>query len=381
MDALAGAIAALPILDHHGHGLFHEAAWRAAPLEPYFTEAADPEVLARHVPHNLCFRRSVRELAALYGCDPTPDAVRAARAGQDYGALCARLMREAGIELLLMDDGIWPGQLLSVAHMNALLPTRRVARIEAEAAGLVRAHPGAHAYLDAVERHFGALAPELAALKSIAAYRTGLDLARPALADVQRDLDALLRATPEGLAPRLTGKALVDATVYAALRAGVRHRLPIQFHTGYGDPDLDLRLAHPLHLRALLEDPELRGLQVVMLHCYPYVREAGYLASVYPGAWLDVGLTIPYTSTHGMVGAWHEALHLSPVTKVLFSTDAQRTPEMYWLAARAGRSTLARALAETVAHGDLNADEALWAARRVLRDNAAELYRVGEDAL
>ncbi|BDP44064.1 hydrolase (plasmid) [Deinococcus aetherius] len=376
-DSLGEHVASLPILDHHAHGLFPEAPWRAEPIEPYFTESADPDILARHVPHNLYFRRSIRQLAELYGCDPTPDAVREARQAQDYPALCARLMRETGITLLLMDDGIWPDRLLTVGQMNTLLPTRRVARIETEAAGLLREVPDARAYLKRVEAHFDALAPGLVALKSIAAYRTGLDVKRPEWPDVQRDLDALLRETPPDRTPRLNRKALLDATLHAALRAGLRHGLPVQFHTGYGDPDLDLRLANPLHLRALLEDPELRGLNVVMLHCYPFVREAGYLASVYPGAWLDVGLTIPYTSTHGMVTAWHESLHLTPVTKVLFSTDAQRTPEMYWLAARAGRTTLTRALGETVEAGDLSPGEARWAARRLLHDNAAELYRTG----
>ena len=62
---------------------------------------------------------------------------------------------------------------------------------------------------------------------------------------------------------------------------------------------------------------------------------ASTLASVYPGAYVDLGLTVPYASVRGMRTALHEAMHLAPITKVLLSTDAQRTPETFWLAARA----------------------------------------------
>ena len=72
--------------------------------------------------------------------------------------------------------------------------------------------------------------------------------------------------------------------------------------------------------------------------------------------------------------SFHEALHLAPVTKLLLSTDAQRTPETFWLAARWGRRVLGEALDTTIADGDLSANEASWAASRILHDNAAELY-------
>ena len=76
--------------------------------------------------------------------------------------------------------------------------------------------------------------------------------------------------------------------------------------------------------------------------------------------------------------ALHEALHLSPISKVLISTDAQRTPELYWLAARWARRTLEAVLNQTTRGGDLSAAEADWAAGRLLWHNAHELYGRGE---
>ena len=50
---------------------------------------------------------------------------------------------------------------------------------------------------------------------------------------------------------RLSSKPVIDYFVVRALRFAAPRAWPLQFHTGYGDPDLDLRLANPLHLRPL----------------------------------------------------------------------------------------------------------------------------------
>ena len=178
-----------------------------------------------------------------------------------------------------------------------------------------------------------------------------------------------------GAVPRIGSKPLLDAALRIALRVACQTRLPVQFHTGYGDPDLDLRLADPLLLRELFTDPDLTGLQVVTLHCYPYTREAGYLASVYPGAYLDLGLTIPFTSQHAMRTHVHEALHLAPLSKVLFSTDASRTAELYYLGALWGRRIIGQVLDDCIAVSDLTSAEAENGALRLLHSNASGLYR------
>ncbi len=363
----------VPLYDHHAHALYHEPLWRAAPLEGYFTEASDPTVQRRFVPDNLFYRRSIRDLAELYACDPTPDAVRAARAAREYGALCTELFRDANIGRVLIDDGFWPDRLWTVQEARARLPVpvARVVRIETELQGLMPAHDTLDGLLDALEAHLRDAGRTAAGFKSIIAYRSGLNVTPPTLADAER---SFTRERQRG--GKLTEKPLLDAALLRALRVAVDLNLPVQFHTGYGDPDLDMRLASPLHLREVIETPDLKELRVVLLHCYPYVREAGYLASSYPGVYLDLGLTIPYTSVRAMLTATQEALHLSPISKVLISTDAQRTPELYWLAARWARRVLRDVLTQTVQDGDLTDTEADWAARRVLWDNASDLYPV-----
>ena len=371
-------LSSVPWYDHHAHAVFSEEFWRRGGIEPYFSEATDPQILSTHTPHNLFFRRSVRDLAEFYGCEAERSAVETARRRWDYLELNRAMFGASNISALLIDDGIWRGRLWTVAESAARLPVPvgRILRIETELEDLLPQSRTAAELLDALEALLRREAPGLSGLKSILAYRTGLEIQTHAQAEVDRAFETAQRDRAAGHT-RLNLKPLLDTALRRSLTVAHDTGLPVQFHIGYGDPDLDLRLANPLHLRPIFEDPELRGLNVVLLHCYPYVREAGYLAAVYPGAWLDLGLSVPHLSVDGMRRAVHEALHLAPVSKVLLSTDAQRTPELFWLACRWGRRVLGQVLGETVQNGDLSAAEADWAAARLLHGNAENLYPVG----
>src|SRR5262249_7804478 len=120
-------------------------------------------------------------------------------------------------------------------------------------------------------------------------------------------------------------------------------------------------------LKPLVE--RFRETPFVLLHCYPYVREAGWLAHVYGNVWLDLSLTIPHVSQPSQ--AIREALELPPVSKLLYASVAARTPPLYYLAARWWRRSLAEVLPELLSEG-----EAEEAARLILRDNARSLYRL-----
>jgi uncharacterized protein len=83
--------------------------------------------------------------------------------------------------------------------------------------------------------------------------------------------------------------------------------------------------------------------------------------------WFDLSLTIPHVwRAAEMV---REALELAPTSKLLYASDAARTPELYYLAARGWRAALAEVLGDALTPAD--AEEA---GRRVLRENALALY-------
>ena len=142
------------------------------------------------------------------------------------------------------------------------------------------------------------------------------------------------------------------------LWTGLGLGLPLQLHTGFGDPDADLRRCDPLLLRGFLQRTEPAGVPVMLLHCYPYHREAGYLAQAFPHVYLDVGLAINYAGARA-AAVVAESLELAPFGKVLFSSDAWGPPELHYLGALLWRRATARVLGAWVADGDWSQADAL----------------------
>jgi uncharacterized protein len=298
-----------------------------------FSESPDPRQWP-HVATGITYRRAIRELASFFGCASTETAVYEYRMATDPAVYAAALLRATGTEILLVDDGFPPpGTGTGWAELGRLAgcdarPVMRIERV-AETGGS-----------DVVRREVTAARENgFIALKTISAYRTGLELER------------------------------IHDFVVAGLEAneGTSAPLPVQIHCGFGDWDLYLPRADPGHLKPLIE--RFRETPFVLLHCYPFVREAGWLAHVYGNVWFDVSLTIPHVArADEMV---RQALELAPVSKLLYASDAARTPELYYLAAKWWREALAIVLPEL-----LPPDEVEVAGRQILRDNAAALYRL-----
>ena len=68
------------------------------------------------------------------------------------------------------------------------------------------------------------------------------------------------------------------------------------------------------------------------------------------------------------------ALGAAPFSKLMYSSDGVRVPELHWLAAHAGRRILGTVLGELVGDRELSGREADDIAQRVLRDNAWHIY-------
>jgi uncharacterized protein len=313
------------------------------------------------------YQRAIPLLAGQLGCEATEAAVYEHRRSHDPSGYAAQLLRATGTELLLLDDGFPPpGVGTSCAQLGELAgcdarPVMRIERVAEEAGddGLADDPPSYdrldHDRLDRVRAAVeSARADGFVALKTIVAYRGGLDLDA---------LPAPLRTD------RLEGMPL-GAVLIAALEANeaTGDPLPVQVHTGFGDSDLSLPAARPGLLKPLIE--RFRETTFVLLHCYPFVREAGWLAHVYGNVFFDLSLTIPHVSRPAVALA--EALELAPVSKLLYASDAARAPELYLLASVWWRDALAEVLPAL-----LSGDGAVSAAQMILRDNALAVYGLG----
>jgi len=368
------------LVDEHCHAVAPDAGEDAATWRRWLTESGDPRIQGEAVTTTVFYRRMVRDLAELLGCGATEEEVLAARRALGPERALARLWADAGIETALVDTG-FPGpgrRTVAAADVTRLtgVGVRPILRLEPLMADLILAHPtleAAAAALRAVVA--GARDQGYVGLKSVAAYRTGLDIQEPARATAVAAYSRLRTDGQTQGSLRLADKAVLDALLLEALREAARQGLPIQFHTGYGDTDADLRLANPLHLRWLLEQADLRDLPIVLLHeAYPFTREAAVLASLYGNVYLDLSYGIPFLGAAEMAACTRAALAVAPGSRLVYSSDGAILPEIHWASAKWGRRLIGAVLDNQVASGEIDAAQAAQTARAVLRDNAIRLY-------
>jgi len=371
----------VPMVDNHCHGILRSqdfediVSWRWA-----FTESADPGMPREHVSTTAFYRRLIRTLSSYFDCEPDEEAVFTVRAGRDITELTGELLRSANVETLLIDTGYPPAEeVLPGDELGKLADCRTEPMLRLEI--LMERLLSEHGSLQEVREALAAALDDVrgqgyVALKSIAAYRTGLAVREWTEEEAEASLREFRQDSQEGSA-RLAHKPLLDTLLHVAFAEAARQEVPVQFHCGYGDADTDLRLGNPLHLRAVLEKPDYRGMPVVLLHeCYPYTREGGYLAAVYENVYLDLSYGIPLLGYGEMLAFTREALGVAPTSKLMYSSDGIGVPEIHWMSAIDGRRVLGQALEELVAHAEMSISGAEAAGESLLRGNAIHLYRL-----
>ncbi len=371
----------VPVVDNHCHSIMRDqtfddiAGWRQS-----FTESTDSGMARDHVASTALYRRLIQTLADFLGCEPEEEAVFAARTGRDGREIIGALLRAANVDTLLLDTGFPPPEeVFPLPELGKLggCRTEPMLRLEILMESLLAEH-------DSLEDVKGALAAELddvrgrdyVALKSIAAYRTGLDIREWPREEAEESFHEYRRAAGAGHA-RLAHKPLLDTLLHVAFAQAARQEVSVQFHVGYGDADTDLLLGNPLYLRPVLQRPDYRGMPVVLLHeCYPYTRQGSYLAAVYENVYLDLSYGIPLLGYGEMLSFTRQALGVAPSSKLMYSSDGIGVPELHWISAIDGRRVLGEALGELVAYGELDLLEAEAVGEGMLRGNAIRVYRL-----
>jgi uncharacterized protein len=377
---LLACVAAQPLVDHHCHGVLRRDADEAT-LEALLNEGVGwAGGSAFDSQAGFAFRRLCPPVLGLPPHAELPD-YAARRAELGAAEVSKRFLQASGLAALCVDTGFTPEPLTSPAELGALAgaTAHEIVRLERAAEDVAAAGVDAAGFADAVRSalatHAGGGVGTVGS-KSIAAYRTGLDLApdRPSDAEVTAAAGRWFAAAGPGTGrPRLADETLQRFLIWCGVDLG----LPVQFHVGYGDSDVDLHRCNPLLLTPLLRAIQPTGVPVMLLHNYPYHREAGYLAQVFPNVYVDTGL-----ATHNLgsrsPALLAEALELAPYGKFLYSSDAFGLPELYYLAAALFRTALSAFLRAGL-------EEDLYSERTVVRlthmlcaDNAKRAYRLGD---
>jgi predicted TIM-barrel fold metal-dependent hydrolase len=372
----AGAIdlGDLAVVDGHCHPLFADP-WTVSPprLLDIFSEGR-PGAMTAHLPQTGYYRRALRALAQRVGAAPTVEDVLARR--QALGpAAAASAVTGAGVAALLVDTG-YPPDAMPLAEMRRLLPCpiHEVFRIETCAQALLPRALDMDRFFEAFRAELQAAARRCVAFKTIVAYRSGLAIRAWPPDEVAAAYRQVLARVQRGGSVRLTEKPLLDALAEEALAVARATGRPLQVHSGFGDPDIDLLQANPLLLRPLLEDPRWAAVPIVLLHlAYPYVREAAYLAAIWPQVHVDLSL-VPAFLGPGSVPPLVELLALAPWSKLLYGSDVGGLPELFGLVADWTRAALGEALGWLAERGDFSAEEARAAGRAILAENATALY-------
>ena len=370
-------ISGLLLVDHHVHTALGRDVGRPE-FELLITESGRP------APAGTTWFDSQPGLAIRRWCAPVlgldrfaePDEYLARRAELGGAEVARRLLRASGIARYLIDTGYEAADSLSLAAMAETSGARmdEVVRLEPIAEQLAIASGGdaagfAGRFRDALWQQTTAAV----GLKCIIAYRFGLDFEPepPTAAEVTAAAGRWLAEAERSGRARLTDPVLLRHVLWAGAERG----LPLQLHTGYGDRDLDLRRCDPLLLTGFLRAVEPLGVPVMLLHCYPYHREAGYLAEMFRNVYIDVGLALTHAGTRAEAIV-AESMEVAPFAKVLFSSDACGLPELHYLGALLWRRATASVLGGWAEAGDWSRQEAARIASMIGVQNALRVYRL-----
>lgn len=277
--------------------------------------------------------------------------------------LARAFLRAAGVTDWLVDTGFADGVAdagdmagLSGARAHEIVRLEEVAEQAANTSG---------DYAAAFEEILSRRAASAVGTKSILAYRGGFDgdLSEPTAREVG---DAAARWRDTG-GTRLTDRVLLRFGLYQALRLGK----PLQFHVGFGDRDCDLHKTNPMYLLEFLR--QSGDTPVTLLHCYPYEREAGYLAQAFNNVYLDGGLAINFLGARA--GAFiSRLLEMAPFRKILYSSDAFGPAELHYLGAVLWRNGIRDATQVFVDAGEWSVDDAIHVIDLIAHENAARIY-------
>jgi predicted TIM-barrel fold metal-dependent hydrolase len=350
---------------YHGLGDSLDPSGRSA--KGLVSAARQADIAQFGVVHTL-----VAQLAALFDCEPTLDAVTAERNRRTAGGLGAyaeALYQDAGIVGTVVDSDLppgapdfdlTPGRILRLFQMGPAID-RALAASESYDALL-------GAYLDALEH---------------AVRADGFIGVKSHLGEVV-GFSAALSMPGEGEGAWPAARA-GDGAAYKRLYAAVHHEtmltcqrlnVPVHIHTGItGGPwDGPIGEADPFKLSPLLSRPEYRTSKVVLLHAgYPWVEEASMMAHAYPQVWLDIGWVTPWTSLRA-IECMRAYMAVAPLSRLMIGTGGHGTPEVAWLGAKVAKLALSAVLDESVTRGLMPWTSAARVASMILYENAVALY-------
>ncbi|WP_135451597.1 amidohydrolase family protein [Mycobacterium sp. DL99] len=373
-EALAEHLRTVALIDHHVHGAFDGPIDRAG-LEASINEASTSPIPGFMTqfdsPLGLSIRRWCAPLLGL-PAHADADAYWDRRSQFTPAELASLLLPQARVDRWIVDTGFQGDLITSPQRLTELSgrPSAEILRLERLTEQLLEAGTAPDEFPDAFRSALRdatqtpTAAPVVGA-KTIAAYRTSFDI------DWARPDDAVVVEHARELADRPSIRADSPALIAFGVYESAELGLPLQVHVGFGDRDLDLHRTDPMLLLPLLRT--MPPVPVLLLHCYPFHRQAGYLAQAFDNVNFDVGLGINHVGARS-TGLVAEALETAPFAKQLYSSDAFGPPELHLLGSVLWRRAMGLVLGGWVRAGDCSESDAIRFVDLIGVCNAQRVY-------
>ena len=365
----------IPLIDNHGHSLltnFREAS--EGEFVSAFSESKLAHAMTDDIKQSVIFLQLQKRLFSLAGCSTLQEYLQFRSSAQNVKKLTTQLFSAAGFERILLDDGYERDLRLDLAKFTAAsgVAVSRIVRVEPVLENLIKASDSAAEVEAGLEAALFENPLGIVALKTIVCYRGGLGIFVVDKEDAEANyFDCRRHILNDG---RLRKCSFYHYILLKIFDLAISRDIPVQVHCGIGDDDADLSLSNPDLLHRLLRRPRFNGLKLVILHSYPFIKEAAILASLYPNVYYDLSLASFLLGDQKRL--YSQALACAPYSKLLAGTDGHSQPETYYQGALALRKGLGDALHELVLDKSISYNESVLIERSVLQGNARRLYKL-----
>jgi len=380
-----------PVVDNHAHVLEPEKqtlqpVWLA---REFFHGIADTPItgvaksklwgatdeLLLHFPHMGVVLTAVAQMAKLFGCEPTLEAVTEERnrqtAAVGFAGYAKMLYADAGIVCSVMDSNLpiddpilalTPGRKIRLLQMDPLL--QKLITSSGSYAELLRS------FQDSVEKSIRR--DGFVGIKSHLGELVGFGFPPVEADEAGRVYGAAAAGDDEAF------KKLYMAVWLATMLQAQELNFPIHIHTGItgGLWNGPISNCDPFLLVPILRQPRFLKTRLILLHAgHPWMQHASMMSHTFPHVWVDIGWTTPWTSQR-IVEIYREVIGLTPLSKLMIGSGGHGSPEVSWLAAKLAKIALGEVMTDSVRLGLMAERDAERTGRMILHDNAARLYRL-----
>ena len=382
---------ALPIVDAHAHPFMPSREKKVYGRRYILSSDRYTPVPQTDIENTLAYRMILIELARLLHMDPdSPDeeiiTARNDLARKNYQAYVEMLFQDAGIVAYLNETGfpiqgarLRPEEKREFKNAIARLNVLEIIRCEMtcnhliEDAGRMLSFDE---FLDMFRKNIRDRVKNgrIAALKTVIGYFSGLEILWTEKSAAERSFYAHYYGKQ---LERAIQKPFRDFMVFECVRLCEELGLPLQIHTGAGDPpSCDLRLMRPGLLYEFLNREDTGRISIALLHGgYPFADEMAFMVNGYSNVVTDVS-SMTCDDSIAVERVLQMLLEKIPLTKIMYGSDGAGDVDPIWFSAVNFKRVLGRVFDDLEERHVFTHSYGEKAARLILTENAERFYHL-----